>query len=99
MGGYVTLGQCGSFIVSHRRYALSLQSSSHCGSSFFAEMRRMTSSLTPGGNVSASTSVTKPYWYSRLTSESMDELMSVNLPTVLGSLTISAHRGASGVAK
>src|SRR3972149_6400177 len=34
------------------------------GSCFFAEIRRMTSSLKPAGIVSASISVTKPYLYS-----------------------------------
>src|SRR3970282_279788 len=34
------------------------------GSCFFAEIRRITSSFKPGGTVSASMSVTKPYLYS-----------------------------------
>ena len=34
------------------------------GSPFFAEMRRITSSLRPGATLSWSISVTKPYWYS-----------------------------------
>src|SRR5437867_11376744 len=56
----------GSRIVSHVRYALSRQSSSHTGSFFFAEIRRTISSLSPRGTVSCSMSVTNPYLYSRL---------------------------------
>src|SRR5215207_6983443 len=67
-------------MVSHRRYALRRHSSSHSGSFFFAEMSRTVSSLSPRGMVSASMSVTKPYWYSRLTSCSMELLM--ELPQV-----------------
>ena len=78
----MTFGQCGSFIVCQRLYALSLHSSNQVGSSFFAEMSRITASLRPGGSVSVSTSVTKPYAYSRLTRVSMDELMTADLPTV-----------------
>src|SRR4029079_16555659 len=48
-GTYFTFGQCGSFIVSQRRYALSRQSSSHSGSSFLAEINLITASLRPGG--------------------------------------------------
>src|SRR5215212_11420126 len=51
-------------MVSHVRYAFSRHSSSHCGSCLRSEIARTTSSLSPGGNVSASTSVTKPYLYS-----------------------------------
>src|SRR5690606_3842626 len=47
-------------------------SSSHSGSSFLAEMKRIVSSDRPGGVVSCSMSVTKPYLYSRLTSCSME---------------------------
>src|SRR5580698_3086479 len=67
MGGYFTNCQCGSFIVSQWRNALSRQSVSHCGSFFLAEIRRMMSSFKPGGADSVSTSVTKPYLYSCLT--------------------------------
>src|SRR5690349_2768312 len=81
MGGYFTLLQCGSVIVNQRRNAFNRQSRSHCGSCFFAEMKRTVSSLRPGGNVSASMSVVKPYWYSRLTSDSIDELMPAPLST------------------
>ena len=42
----------------------------NCGSFFFAEIRRMTSSLRPGGTESDSMSVTKPHLYSRLASSS-----------------------------
>src|SRR5437868_8788433 len=45
------------------------------GSFFFAEMVRIMSSLSPGGTVSVSTSVTNPYAYSRLTSASIPELI------------------------
>src|SRR5439155_7433739 len=46
-------------------------SSSHSGSFLMAEMRRTTSSFRPGGSASASTSVTKPYLYSRVASSSI----------------------------
>src|SRR6267378_8057194 len=75
MAGYRTLPQCGSFIVSQRRYALRRHSSMNSGSFFFAEMVRMMSSLRPAGTVSVSTSVTNPYAYSRLTSASIPELI------------------------
>src|SRR5450830_1532287 len=75
MGGYWTFPQCGSFMVSQRRYALRRHSSMNDGSFFFAEMVRMMSSLRPGGTVSVSTSVTNPYAYSRLTSASIPELI------------------------
>src|SRR5258708_27372172 len=71
IGGYLTFCQVGSFIVSQRRYAFRRHSSSHSGSFFFFEIRRTTSSLRPFGMVSLSTSVTKPYLYSRLASCSM----------------------------
>src|ERR1017187_10350114 len=58
-------------MVSQWRYALSRQSVSHTGSFFFSEIRRMVSSLKPGGADSDSTSVTKPYLYSCLTRLSM----------------------------
>src|SRR3982750_3962131 len=45
------------------------------GSFFFAEIVRITSSLSPAGTVSVSTSVTNPYAYSRLTSASIPELI------------------------
>src|SRR5581483_11997294 len=41
------------------------------GSPFLAEIRRPTSSSSPGGRVSASMSVTNPYRYSRLASASI----------------------------
>src|SRR3954470_14395915 len=63
MGPYFTLGQCGSDIFSQFRYALSRHSSIHSGSSFLAEMSRITSSFKPGGTTSDSMSVTKPYLY------------------------------------
>src|SRR3954464_10242219 len=62
-------------MVSHRRYALSRHSSMKAGSFFLVEMVRMMSSLSPGGTVSVSTSVTNPYAYSRLTSASIPELI------------------------
>src|SRR3954462_15313259 len=65
MGSYLTFCQVGSFIVSHRRNALRRHSSSHSGSFFFCEMRRTTSSFRPLAIVSLSTSLTKPYLYSR----------------------------------
>src|SRR5918992_5072739 len=75
MAGYVTLLQCGSVIVCHRRYALRRHSSMNGGSFFFAEIMRMVSSFRPRGTVSVSMSVTKPCWYSRVTRDSIDELM------------------------
>src|SRR5215208_7992905 len=70
------LGQlCGSVSLSQPRNALSRHSSSHSGSPFFAEMRRMMSSFRPLGAESDSISVTKPYLYSLLTRVSTDELM------------------------
>src|SRR3954462_8485455 len=68
MGSYLTFCQVGSFMVSHRRNALRRHSSSHSGSFFFCEMRRTTSSLNRLGIASLSTSLTKPYLYSRLAS-------------------------------
>src|SRR5215213_4002752 len=75
MGPYVTLGQCGSFIVCQRRNALSRQSSSHSGSFFLAEMIRTVSSESPAAIVSASMSVSKPAWYSLLISDSIELLI------------------------
>src|SRR3954464_9821717 len=75
MGPYVTLGQCGSFIVCQRRNALSRQSSSHSGSFFLAEMIRTVSSVSPAAMVSASMSVSKPAWYSLLISVSIELLI------------------------
>src|SRR5688572_22256685 len=72
IGGYSSFGQWrGSVIVFQCLNALSRQSSSHCGSSFLAEMNRTVSSDSPGGTVSDSMSVSKPYWYSRLASVSI----------------------------
>src|SRR6266480_5720273 len=66
MAGYLIIGQaCGSSIVSQCRYAFSRQSSSHLGSFFLAEMKRMISSFSPIGAESASISVTNPHLYSR----------------------------------
>ena len=47
-------------------------SSMNSGSSFLCEMRRMTSSLRPGGATSDSMSVTKPHLYSERSSTSRD---------------------------
>src|SRR5262249_61729278 len=47
---------------------LGRHSSSHSGSFFFCEISRTISSLSPFGIVSVSTSVTKPYLYSRFAS-------------------------------
>ncbi len=58
--GYFTFGHAGSVIVSQWRYAFSRNSSSHSGSFFFAEMKRIVSSLSPLGAVSDSMSVTNP---------------------------------------
>src|SRR3989442_15129264 len=96
MGPYFTFAQVGSRIVSQVRYALSRHSSSHSGSSFFAEMRRTISSLRPRGSDSCSTSVTKPYRYSRLASSSIvcvDVLMVLSLCTERN----AAPAGALGV--
>src|SRR5688572_22520515 len=75
MAGYLTLLQCGSVIDCQRRYALRRHSSMNGGSFFFAEIMRMMSSFSPRGTVSVSTSVTKPCWYSRVTRDSIDELI------------------------
>src|SRR5947208_1328474 len=58
-------------MVSQCRYALSRQSSSHCGSPFLWLMKRTTSSFSPGGAESASMSVTNPHLYSRFASVSI----------------------------
>ena len=60
-GGNETLCHSGGVIVRQKRNAFSRHSSSHSGSSFLDEMRRMTSSFNPAGILSSSTSVTKPY--------------------------------------
>src|SRR5687768_8100483 len=65
------LCQVGSRISSHARYDFRRNSSIHAGSSLMADRRRMTLSSSPGGKVSASTSVSKPYLYSRDASCSM----------------------------
>src|SRR5271169_5066376 len=64
MGGNFTFAHVGSCIFSQWRYAFKRHSSSHSGSPFLAEIRRITSSFKPGGTVSCSMSVTKPYLYS-----------------------------------
>src|SRR4051812_22642531 len=71
MGSYLTFCQVGSFIASQMRYAFSRHSSSQSGSFFFLEISLTTSSFNPFGIVSASTSVTKPYLYSRVASSSI----------------------------
>ena len=43
----------------------------NCGSFFFAEISRTTSSLRPGGVESDSTSETNPYGYARVASSSI----------------------------
>src|SRR5438067_5840541 len=53
------------------RNAFRRHSSIHAGSFFFAEILRTMSSFRPGGSSSASTSVTKPYLYSRVASSSI----------------------------
>src|SRR3954468_14958036 len=75
MGSYLTFGQCGSGIDCQRRNAFRRHSSIHSGSCFFSEIARTTSSLRPGGNVSDSTSVTKPAAYSFVMSDSIEELI------------------------
>src|SRR5438309_1532309 len=92
--------QRGSSIVCQCRNALSRQSSMNGGSSFLAEITRMTSSLSPLGTDSASMSVTKPHWYSRLASSSrvlLSVLMISHLPDFrslqdFGSLLPVHHR-------
>src|SRR4051794_25622762 len=77
------LGQlCGSLILTQPRKALSRHSSSHSGSPFLAEIKRIMSSFSPLGAASASMSVTKPYLYSLLTSVSTDELIRFPLTIV-----------------
>src|SRR5215208_3571209 len=73
---------CGSVILIQPRYALSRHSSSHSGSPFLAEIKRMMSSFSPLGAASASISVTKPYLYSLPTSASTDELIHFPLTVV-----------------
>src|SRR5438034_6632238 len=63
IGPYCTVAQWGSGIFSQLRYAWSRHSSIQGGSPFFWEISRMTSSERPGGTVSDSISVTKPYLY------------------------------------
>src|SRR4051812_38118676 len=58
-------------MVNQCRYALSLHSSRNSGSPFLAEMKRMMSSLSPGGAASTPISVSNPHLYSRVASDSM----------------------------
>src|SRR5687767_226569 len=67
------------------RNALSRHSSSHSGSFFLAEISLTTSSLSPFGISSASTSVTKPYLYSRVASSS--------IVSVLVDISLCSHPG------
>jgi len=60
---YESFAQEGSFIVCQNSNALRRLSSSHSGSPFLAEIKRIMSALSPFGAVSASMSVTKPYLY------------------------------------
>jgi hypothetical protein len=55
------LAHSGSVISRQARNAASRHSSSHAGSPFLAEMKRTVSSSRPGGALSDSMSVTKPY--------------------------------------
>src|SRR6516162_3599458 len=64
MGGCSTVAHCGSLMVSQCRKAARRHSSMKSGSFFFSEIRRMTSSEMPRGNVSDRTSVTKLCGYS-----------------------------------
>src|SRR5258705_14017553 len=58
-------------MVCQARKAFRRHSSIHAGSLFLAEIFLTISSLRPGGSSSASTSVTKPYLYSRVASSSI----------------------------
>ena len=58
------IGHFGFSMVNQWRYAFKRHSVIHSGSFFLAERARTTSSFRPGGKVSASMSVTKPYLYS-----------------------------------
>src|SRR5437016_2116238 len=58
-------------MVSQCRYAFSRHSNMNLGSFFLAEIRWMTSSFRPRGQVSASISVTNPCLYSRLASSAV----------------------------
>ncbi len=60
MGPYDTAAHCGSTIFCHRRNAARRHSSSHEGSSFFAEMKRTVSSVRPGGADSETMSLSQP---------------------------------------
>ena len=61
MGGYSTNAQSGSVIFCQERNASRRHSRSQSGSCFFMEMKRTTSSFSPGGRLSASMSVTQPH--------------------------------------
>src|SRR5690606_41693568 len=69
-GGKCTCAESGGVISSHLRYAARRHSSRNSGSFLMAESRRIVSSLSPGGNVTDSISVTKPAEYSRSRKES-----------------------------
>ena len=64
MGGIFKCPHEGCSIPCHLRKASRRKSSSHCGSSFKAEMRRMISSFRPLGIKTCCTSVTNPSLYS-----------------------------------
>jgi len=76
--GLVDLGELAAAITSRTTLvsvmaanAFRRQSSSHCGSPFFDEIKRTTSSSRPTGMMSCSTSVANPYLYSVLASSSI----------------------------
>src|SRR3954469_19394151 len=67
----------------HALSALRRHSSIHSGSRFFSEMALTTSSFNPGGNVSASIRVSKPYLYSWVASCSMVSVaVLIDLPRI-----------------
>src|SRR5262245_43734303 len=95
MGGKETFAQraSSSRISSQRRYARSRQSSIHSGSSFLREIRRITSSFSPGGTVSCSTSVTNPHLYSRSARSRIGSLVLL----LIEALSTSCGTGARAV--
>src|SRR5262245_27408710 len=95
MGPYVTFGQCGSFIDSQRRYALSRHSTMNSGSFFLAAIARTTSSLSPGGSVSDSMSVTNPASYSRVIRDSIELLITHFQEIVCGLVAPQVARAAA----
>ena len=79
----------GCFIVNQCLYAFNRNSSNHSGSSFFAEMSLMISSLSPFGAKSVSISVTKPNSYSLLVTFSI--IFSLGFESILLFLVFNSN--------